>query len=67
MKPEDSKTNSDSTLFDLLMVIVLKELDQKWNAIVTIFEKKHNGQNPAAKDGFKLLCDKQFPSLKDLW
>jgi hypothetical protein len=45
-------------------VSILKELNQKWNAINALFKKEY-GYEPLAEDGFKKGWIKQMPVLAD--
>lgn len=41
---------------------IFKEMNQKWNAIVQLFEKKY-GATPIVKDGFQLYWVRKMPQL----
>ena len=41
---------------------IFKEMNQKWNAIVRLFEKKY-GATPIVKDGFQLYWVRKMPQL----
>lgn len=41
---------------------IFKEMNQKWNAIVRLFEKKY-GNTPIVKDGFQLYWVREMPQL----
>ena len=41
---------------------IFKEMNQKWNAIVRLFEKKY-GATPIVKDGFQLFWVRKMPQL----
>lgn len=41
---------------------VFKEMNQKWNAIVRLFEKKY-GATPIVKDGFQVFWVRKLPLL----
>lgn len=41
---------------------LFKEMNQKWNAIVRLFEKKY-GVTPIIKDGFRLYWLRKLPQL----
>lgn len=43
---------------------IFKEMNQKWNAIVRLFEKKY-GATPIVKDGFQLYWVRKMPQLMD--
>ena len=45
-------------------VSILKELNQKWNAICSLFEKKY-GASPIIRDGYKKYWLKEMPRLND--
>lgn len=47
-------------------VAVLKELNNKWNAICNLFEKKY-GVSPIIRDGYKKYWLKEMPILTELW
>lgn len=47
----------------LAVVAVLKELNQKWNAICILYEKKY-GVSPLNKDAFKTFWKLQMPELR---
>ena len=42
---------------------ILKEQNQKWNAIVSLFEHR-NGQSPLRRNGYGELWEKKLPYLK---
>lgn len=41
---------------------IFKEMNQKWNAIVRLFENKY-GATPIVKDGFRLFWVRKMPQL----
>lgn len=41
---------------------IFKEMNQKWNAIVRLFERKY-GATPIVKDGFQLYWVRKMPQL----
>lgn len=41
---------------------IFKEMNQKWNAIVRLFEKKY-GATPIIKDGFQTYWVRKLPQL----
>lgn len=43
---------------------ILKEMNQKWNAIVRLFEKEF-GKSPIIRDGYRIFIIKQIPELQD--
>lgn len=43
---------------------IFKEMNQKWNAIVRLFEKKY-GTTPIIKDGFQTYWVRKLPQLMD--
>ena len=45
-------------------VSVIKEMNEKWNALCTIFEKKH-GASPIKRNGFLIYLEEEIPALKD--
>lgn len=45
-------------------VAVLKELNDKWNAICRLFEKKYAGISPIREDGFKNAILTHCPELE---
>lgn len=47
-------------------VAVLKELNNKWNALCNLFEKKY-GVSPIIRDGYKKYWLKEMPILTELW
>jgi len=49
--------------FDRGMIPILKEMNQKWNAIVRLFQKEY-GATPIKPDGFKTFWLDQMPELK---
>lgn len=42
---------------------VVRELNDKWNAIYTLFTKAHNGFSPIEFDAFKKLWISEVPEL----
>ena len=44
-------------------VAVIKEQNEKWNALVAIFEKKH-GVSPIVRNGFMILMKSKIPELE---
>lgn len=49
--------------FDRGMLPILKEINQKWNAIVRLFQKEY-GAAPIKADGFKIFWLEKMPELK---
>lgn len=49
--------------FDRGLMPILKETNQKWNAIVQLFEKEY-GASPIKPDGFKIFWLNNMPELK---
>ena len=49
--------------FDRGIIPILREVNQKWNAIVCLFEKEY-GASPIKPDGFKIFWLKQMPELE---
>lgn len=45
-------------------VAVIRELNEKWNALVAIFEKR-KGDSPIKRNGFRLYMELEIPQLKD--
>ena len=43
----------------------VRELNEKWNAIVAIFEKR-NGASPLIRNGFRAFMEEQIPALKNV-
>lgn len=50
---------------DSAMVGAIKEINQKWNAICTLFEKKH-GMSPLIRNGFLEYWKHKIPELNSL-
>lgn len=50
---------------DAGLISVIKELNQKWNAICNLFEKKH-GVSPLIRNGYKKYWISQMPELTNL-
>lgn len=44
---------------------IIKEQNQKWNALVHIFQRKHDGASPIQIDGFKKYWLHQIPEMKN--
>ena len=44
---------------------VLKEINQKWNAISSLFEKKY-GASPLKRNGFLEFWKDRIPDIKDI-
>ena len=53
-------------LRDVARLAVLKELNQKWNAICSLFEIQY-GVSPLKRDGFKEHCKASLPELTIRW
>lgn len=47
-------------------IAVFKEMNQKWNAIVRLFETKY-GWSPIIRDGYQLFWIREMPELRLLW
>lgn len=47
-------------------VSMLKELNDKWNALVTLFEKKY-GHSPIVRNGYRTYWLKEMPKLQAFW
>ena len=45
-------------------VAVIKEQNAKWNALIAIFEKKHEGVTPLKRNGFLEFMKAQIPELE---
>ena len=45
-------------------VSVIKEQNAKWNALIAIFEKKHEGVTPLKRNGFLEFIKAQIPELE---
>lgn len=50
--------------FDRGGIAVLKEMNEKWNAIVRLLEKKY-GATPIIRDGFRTFWVREMPQLQD--
>lgn len=57
----DRRAKSNSALLG-----VLKEFNDKWNAVVALDEKKH-GASVIRYNGFKLFWLSQMPLLGEIW
>lgn len=55
---KDRRVRSDSGA-----VAVIREMNQKYNAVVTLFEKEF-GASPLLRNGFREYWKKQIPELK---
>ena len=42
---------------------VVREMNDKWNAIVAMFEKKYHGLSPLRRDGFKNYFLREIPEM----
>ena len=51
--------------FDRGVVPVMREQNQKWNAVVNLFEKKY-GDSPIRRDGFYRAMRTEIPELPEL-
>ncbi len=49
--------------FDRAIYPILKEMNQKWNAIVRLFEKEY-GVSPIKTDGYKIYWINKIPRLE---
>lgn len=49
--------------FDRGLIPILKETNQKWNAIVRLFEKEF-GESPIRPDGYKIFWLREMPELE---
>ena len=49
--------------FDRAIPGIVRELNQKWNAVANMFEKKY-GASPIARDGFAKAIKKQLNSIE---
>lgn len=45
------------------VIAVIRELNQKWNALCNLFRKK-NGFTPIVYNGFSMFLQKEIPELK---
>lgn len=45
---------------------ILKEMNQKWNAICSLYEKKYGG-SPLKRNGFKEFIKTKIPESNDLF
>ena len=48
-------------------IAILKEFNDKWNAVGRLFEKRYNGINPLREDGFKHAVLNLHPEWKEFW
>ena len=60
----ESKTlmNNRNVKTTLGIVSIIKELNDKWNAICRLFEKKYK-ESPIVRDGYKIYWLKEMPEL----
>lgn len=49
--------------FDRGIIPIMKEMNQKWNAVVRLFEKEY-GRSPIKPDGFKIFWIRSMPELE---
>lgn len=49
--------------FDRGIIPIMKEMNQKWNAVVRLFEKEY-GHSPIKPDGFKIFWIRSMPELE---
>jgi hypothetical protein len=61
-KYEQALVSSDAEECSAAIADMLKEMNQKWNAIVRLLEKKY-GATPIVKDGFQLYWVRRMPQL----
>ena len=54
-----------NTSHDKAAAAVIKEMNDKWNAIVNLFEKKY-GASPLKRDGFKFYWINEIPELEKI-
>lgn len=47
------------------VVAVIREQNQKWNALVHIFEQNNEGHSPIKRDGIKHVWERRIPELKE--
>lgn len=50
--------------FDRGLFSIIKEMNDKWNAIVRLLEREY-GQSPIIRDGYKKVWIAQIPELKE--
>lgn len=50
---------------DKAAIGIIREQNEKWNALVTLFEKKKKA-SPIIRNGFRVLMEKMMPELKDI-
>lgn len=48
--------------FDCGVIPIMKEMNQKWNTVVRLFEKEYGG-SPIKPDGFKIFWIEKMPEL----
>lgn len=56
--------NSRKIRTNVSLISVIKEINQKWNAIANLFEKEY-GEQILARNGFKEQWKDLMPELKD--
>lgn len=49
---------------DAAAVGVVKEMNDRWNAIVGMFEKKYHGLSPIRRNGYKNFWLNEIPEMK---
>lgn len=49
--------------FDRGIIPIMKEMNQKWNAVVRLFEKEY-GCSPIRLDGFKIFWTQSVPDFE---
>lgn len=42
---------------------IVREMNDKWNAVVAMFEKKHQGLSPLKRDGLKNYFIQEIPDM----
>ena len=48
-------------------IAVLRELNEKWNAVVKMFERRHGPMLPLQYDAFKKVWINQYPWIEKDW
>lgn len=48
-------------------IAILKEFNDKWNAVGRLFEKRYNGINPLREDELKHAVLNLHPEWKEFW
>lgn len=58
------KNDALSYRFDVIGMSIIKEMNDKWNAIVRLLEREY-GQSSIIRDGYKRVWIAQIPELKE--